>query len=215
VGEVRPNFNAWAKAPAYHSQWAAHAPKRVDHLTAYSPAFTKQPWREVTVKTTTRGKMKLQVKTAMVQLVAEPSNSRHHFSRPTDRRYRLIATRNAATGEKRYLVSNAPSNTPVKKLLEVAFARWHVEKWFERAKQEAGLGAFEVRTYTSLLRHWLICRIAMLFLARQTARLREKKSTHHLRASQSSRQRGGLESLATLPARAAGTDWPLFVSSAA
>jgi hypothetical protein len=44
-----------------------------------------------------------------------------------------------------------------------------VEKWFERAKQEAGLGAFEVRTYTSLPRHWLCVRVVMAFLAEQTA----------------------------------------------
>jgi len=47
----------------------------------------------------------------------------------------------------------------------VAFSRWHVEKWFERAKQECSLGAFEVRTYTSLIRHWLASRLAMFFLA--------------------------------------------------
>jgi hypothetical protein len=54
-----------------------------------------------------------------------------------------------------------------------------VEKWFERARQEAGLGAFEVRTYKSLIRHWLCVRIAMIFLAEQTTRLREKKSTNY------------------------------------
>jgi hypothetical protein len=32
-------------------------------------------------------------------------------------------------------------------------ADWHVEKWFERAKQETGFGDFEVRTYRSLIRH--------------------------------------------------------------
>jgi SRSO17 transposase len=215
VGEVRSNFNAWATEPAYNSQWAAHAPKRVDNLTAHSPVFTRQEWKEVSVKSTTRGIMKLHVKAALVQLVAEPSESRHHCSRPTDRRYWLIVTHNRATDEKRYLVSNAPANTPVEKLLEVAFARWHVEKWFERAKQEAGLGAFEVRTYTSLIRHWLICRIAMLFLARQTARLREKKSTHHLRAGRAGSQRRGVESLAAFSTRAAGTRPPVLVSSAA
>ena len=32
-------------------------------------------------------------------------------------------------------------------------------------KQECGLGAFEVRTYRSLMRHWLLVRLAMVFLA--------------------------------------------------
>ena len=61
-------------------------------------------------------------------------------------------------------------------MLQVAFARWHVEKWFERAKQEAGFGAFEVRTYVSLIRHWLSSRVAMYFLAAETQRFRGEKS---------------------------------------
>ncbi len=51
------------------------------------------------------------------------------------------------------------------------------------------MGAFEVRTYCSLIRHWLCSRIAMLFLAEQTQRLQGKKSTHHAGASGDRRQR--------------------------
>ncbi len=51
-----------------------------------------------------------------------------------------------------------------------------------RAKQEAGFGAFEVRTYTSLIRHWLSSRMAMYFLAAETQRLRGGKSADHARA---------------------------------
>jgi hypothetical protein len=53
-----------------------------------------------------------------------------------------------------------------------AFGRWPVEKWFERSKQETGFGSFEVRTYRSLMRRWLACRIAMYFLVTETRRLR-------------------------------------------
>jgi SRSO17 transposase len=199
VGEVRPNFNAWATEPACNSQWAAHASKRVDNLACHSPVFTVQSWRQVKVKTTTRGDMILDVKTALVQLVQEPGRSRHHASRPTDRRYWLMVTENKSTGETRYLVSNAPANTSIEKLLQVAFSRWHIEKWFERAKQEVGMGAFEVRTYTSLIRHWLICRMVMLFLARQTRRLRGEKPAGHSRASEPGRQRRRMESLEPYP----------------
>ena len=64
--------------------------------------------------------------------------------------------------------------------MEIAFCRWHVEKWFERAKQECGFGAFEVRTYTSLIRHWLASRLAMYFLADQTTQLRGEKSADNI-----------------------------------
>jgi SRSO17 transposase len=91
----------------------------------------------------------------------------------------LILARNPATGETKYFVSNAAANTPLTEMLQVAFARWHVEMWFRRAKQETGFGAFEVRTYTSLIRHWLSSRMAMYFLAAETQRLRGGKSADH------------------------------------
>jgi len=39
--------------------------------------------------------------------------------------------------------------TDVEEMIRVLLSRWHVEKWFERAKQEAGLGAFGVAPTTS------------------------------------------------------------------
>jgi hypothetical protein len=85
-------------------------------------------------------------------------------------------------------------------MMTVAFARWHVEKWFERAKQEAGFGAFEVRTYRSLIRHWLCSRMVMYFLAAQTQRLRGEKSADHAGAGGGSRQYLGVEDLEPLAA---------------
>lgn len=187
IGEVRCDFHAWATLPAWRSGRAEHASHHVKDLAQHSPVFTEQAWQEIEVKTTTRGKVVWQVKAALVHLVAIHKD--HGPSVPTDRRYWLIVARNDKTGETKYFVSNAPATASLRKLLEVAFARWHVEKWFERAKQEAGLGAFEVRTYQSLIRHWLICRMVMLFLAEQTQRLRGEKSADHVRAGGRRRQR--------------------------
>ena len=84
--------------------------------------------------------------------------------------------------------------------MTVAFGRWHVEKWFERAKQEGGFGAFEVRTYTSLIRHWLCSRMVMYFLAAQTQRLRGEKSEDHLGTGSRGGQHVGVENLEPLVA---------------
>ncbi len=58
----------WTTPPKYTSLQAGHAPKRVDSLVKHSPAFKQQPWRTVTVKTTTRGPAVWRIKHAMVQL---------------------------------------------------------------------------------------------------------------------------------------------------
>ena len=173
IGETRANFRCWPKRPPCCSGQAAHASKRVDNIARHSPVFTRKKWRRVKVRDATRGPVIWEVKAARVHLV----DARQTPSRPTDRRYWLIVARRP--GETKYFISNAAASVTLKELLRVAFARWRVEKWFQEAKQEAGFGAFEVRTYCSLMRHWLCARLAMYFLAAQTKRLRGEKSAHH------------------------------------
>ena len=178
VGEVPANFRCWPTEPKYDSVQGPFASKKVQNVVSHSPAFYKQDWRKIKVKDTTRGKQIWFAKAARVQLV-DKTNGR---VRPTDRRYWLIVARNAKTDEIKYLVSNAPANTSIETMLRAAFARWHVEKWFERGKQLAGFGDFEVRKHLGLTRHWLCSRIAMYFLAVQTTRLRGEKYSDHIRA---------------------------------
>lgn len=191
IGEVPTNFHCWATWPAYRSLQAAHASKRADNVCRYSPVFREQEWQRVHIKDTTRGAMVWEIKAARVHLVDTSTDP----SRPTDRRYWLIVARNPSTTEYKYLVSNAPQKTSLDEMLRAGFARWHVEMWFERAKQETGLGSFEVRTYQSLIRHWLCSRMAMYFLADQTERLRGEKSADHAGAGGRGGQRTGVEDL--------------------
>ena len=191
IGEVPVNFYCWPTWPQYRSLQAAHASKRVDKVCRFSPVFRDQEWKRVHIKDTTRGAMVWEIKAARVHLVDSSTKP----SRPTDRRYWLMVARNPSTQEYKYFVSNAPKKAKLDEMLRAAFARWHVEMWFERAKQETGLGAFEVRTYQSLIRHWLCSRMAMYFLADQTERLRGEKSADHLGAGGRGGQWPGVEDL--------------------
>jgi SRSO17 transposase len=194
IGEVRSNFLCWPIRPHYCSQQQAHAPKRVDNVCTWSPVFRNQTWYRMTVKETTRGPAVWELKAGRVHLVDASGD----VSRPTDREYWLLVLRNPQSGEHKYFISNATGGANWKQMMTPAFARWHVEKWFERAKQETGFGAFEVRTYTGLMRHWLCSRIAMYFLAAQTRRLRGEKSEDHAGAGRRSDQRAGEQDLEPL-----------------
>jgi len=114
---------------------------------------------------------------------------------PADRQYRLLVARNPATAKYKYFVSHAAAGVSVIAMLRAAFARRHVEKWFERAKQETGFGAFEVRTYKSLIRHWLCSRMVMYFLATKTQRLPGEESSNHAGAGSRRGERVGLEDM--------------------
>jgi SRSO17 transposase len=190
IGEVPKNFHVFARRPACRSLQRAHGSKRVDNLCRFSPLFREQKWRRVTVKDRTRGPAAWEVKAARIHLTDGSTPSR-----PTDRQYWLIIARNPETGEIKYFISNASASVSLEDMLTAAFARWHIEMWFERAKQEAGLGAFEVRTYRSLLRHWLCSRLAMYFLAAQTQRLRGEKSGDHAGAGGGSDQHSGIQDM--------------------
>jgi SRSO17 transposase len=196
IGEVRKSFLCWPTLPHYHSLQKAHAAKRADNVGRHSPLFTDQTWRRMTIKDATRGPVVWEVKAARVHLM----DTSRGVPQPTDREYWLIVARNPTTEEIKYFVSNAAASATLKEMMTVAFARWHVEKWFERAKQEAGFGAFEVRTYRSLIRHWLCSRMVMYFLAAQTQRLRGEKSADHAGAGGGGGQYTGVEDLEPLAA---------------
>ena len=194
IGEVRPNFRCWPTLPKYGSLRGAFAAKRVDNVCRFSPIFRNKNWHRLTVKETTRGPAVWEIKAARVHLV-QKENSK---SKPTDRLYWLIIARNPKSSEIKYFVSNASGSVTLQKMMTVAFARWHVEKWFERAKQEAGFGAFEVRKYQSLIRHWFCSRMVMYFLADNTKRLRGEKSTDHIGAGSSGDEQSGQQNLEPL-----------------
>jgi SRSO17 transposase len=191
IGEVRRNFRCWPIRPNCCSTQAAHAPKRVDNACRWSRVFRDQGWYQITIKETTRGPQVWELKAGRVHLVDTSGDVSH----PTDRQYWLVMLHNPATDEYKYFVSNASGGANWKQMMTAAFARWHVEKWLERAKQETGFGAFEVRRYVGLMRHWLCSRLAMYFLAEQTQRLRGEKPADHSGAGGRGEQRPGDEDL--------------------
>ncbi len=199
IGEVPCNFRVWAKKPACKSHKAEHSSHRADKIVSHSPAFYGQSWKQMIIKDTTRGQCVWHVKSAQVYLVKH-QDGKAYCPVPTDRSYWLIVAHNRQTDEMKFFVSNAPAREKLETLLEIAFCRWHVEKWFERAKQECGLGAFEVRTYTSLIRHWLASRLAMYFLSDQTTRLRGEKSADNAGTGCRCCEYAGMEDMAEVSA---------------
>jgi SRSO17 transposase len=90
---------------------------------------------------------------------------------------RLVVARNAMhDGEEKikYFVSNASAEEPLDNLLLAGFSRWRVERSFQDTKQKLGLGDYEGRCYTGLLRHLLLCSLAYYFLQCQWLTLSKK-----------------------------------------
>jgi SRSO17 transposase len=156
VAEVPRSFRCRARPRAKAS--------RADDLMAHSPAARRQPWRSFRLTRQTTAAPVWRAKVLPVHLGA---------GRPAE--HRLIVAENLATGEVKYFVTNAAAGVGLRVLLRVAFTRWHVEHVLRVAKSEVGLTHYEGRNYVGLVRHLVLCAVALGFVALHTERLRGGK----------------------------------------
>jgi len=169
-----------------------HKAKSVESLTRRSPAFRSQGWTPFHVKDDSCGPVVWKAKEASFHLrtggrdVGTPTRAHRLIIAQSVLETRVVKDRthkpNAKNKKQRrqravkrelvtkYFVSNAPMSVPLARLLKVAFTRWVVERSFQDAKGELGLSHFEVRTYTSLIRHLILTAVSFLFLSRALRR---------------------------------------------
>jgi SRSO17 transposase len=171
VGEIPRNFRCLATRPRGKKPKKGWKGKRVDNLARYSSAWYRREWHGVPLARLTLDHQEWEVRAGQVYLVRRGALS--------SRTYWLLVARNPATAEVKYFISNAPADTPVDKLLRVAFTRWNVEHTFRVAKSEIGFGHFEGRSYVALMRHMILCLLVMGFVAEHTDRLRGEKPGDH------------------------------------
>lgn len=66
--------------------------------------------------------------------------------------------------QRKYFVSNAPADTPLSLLVQVAAARHHIEELLEEARSQVGLAEYEVRHWPSWYRHITLVMMAHTWL---------------------------------------------------
>jgi SRSO17 transposase len=155
-----------------------HLPDRV--AVSAERMLEAEKWRKVSWRRGTKGKLACQFAATRVRIA---DGHRHRMAdgrvqaMPGDEEVWLIGERRA-TGERKYYVSNLPTDTPLKALAAAIKARWICEQAHQQLKEELGLDHFEGRSWTGLHRHALMTMIAYAFL--QSRRLkaagRKKKS---------------------------------------
>jgi SRSO17 transposase len=196
VLEIPTSLCVWLQDPASGPPTAALP---VQHVCRFSEVFLEQPWEPYYLKDTDKGPVVWEVKSAACWLPRGPEVVGPYW---------LVMARNVLDpSETKYFVSNAAPGVPLPVILHVGFSRWSVERCLEDEKSELGLSHFEVRCYPALLRHLLITQVSHLFLVRQTARLREKKSGGHASPGAHGHQRLDRRA-APAPASAASTTGP-------
>lgn len=176
---VSANTHAWTTRPAVvpphtvtggrprqHARLAPGAPasQEVAQLVAAWPAAC---WQRLSVGAGEKGPRQYDWAAARVVLRAGKLPGEEVW---------LLARRSCADPtQMAYYLSNAPAETPLVPLVQVAGARWSVEGGFEEAKGETGLDEYEVRYWHSWHRHITLSLLAHTFLVclRRQARKRE------------------------------------------
>lgn len=190
VAEIPKGFVAWIKPPRVtmrprHAKQrgpkqkfprlvaGAAKPETVERLAKAHRALAAQPWRAWRIKDTEKGPLVWRVKHVLVYIKDERGLP--------EGPYHLLVCYHPFTGEIKYFLSNAPAETPVGKLLRVAFGRWPIERCFEDGKGEVGLDHWEGRRWIGLKRHLILTSVSYLFLAKTCQALRgEKPRVDHL-----------------------------------
>jgi SRSO17 transposase len=117
-------------------------------------------WAKIDVRDGEKGPLIIKIVTCRV--VARTERSCHE---PVEEL--LVVTRSADDKGKvkyDYYLSNAPADTPVEELARVVKAEHRIEDCLKRAKSEAGLSDYEVRTWAGWHHHQILSLIALWFL---------------------------------------------------
>jgi SRSO17 transposase len=175
VLETKSNLVGWLHPPAKgsngrfprrHQPPAEGGGSTIENLAFHSKVFTAQRWKRFHIKDTGKGPLVWEAKAA--QWWTERDGE---LVGP----YRLVVARNVLDHQQvKYFLSDR-TDVKLRVTLHVGFSRWPVERCLEDSKTELGMGHFECRKYTAILRHLLVTQVSLLFLARQCLRLRGEK----------------------------------------
>jgi SRSO17 transposase len=128
-------------------------------------ALPESAWETVEVRDGEKGPVVVQVAWTLVQARIE--------GRGSDVAELLVVFREQqgdGSSKHDYLLSNAPLDTPVAEFARVFKAQHRIEECLKRAKREAGLADYQVRTWEGWHHHQTLSLLATWFLTQETRR---------------------------------------------
>lgn len=144
---------------------------RVDGLSA---ALAEDAWETIDVRDGEKGPLVVEGAKARVEAKAEKG---HVGPQET---FVVLRSRDEEGQTKiDYYLSNAPFDTPLSEFARVAKAEHRIEDSLQRAKGEAGLADYEVRTWKGWHHHQTLSLLATWFLVQETRREKNPDSRNH------------------------------------
>jgi SRSO17 transposase len=153
-----------APPPPYRGR-GRHPKAPFGQVGRWAAALPEAAWQTVEVRDGEKGPLVVQVAWGLVQARTE--------GKVADVAEILVAFRERQADGKwkhDYLLSNAPLTTPVAEYARVFKAEHRIEDTLRRAKSEAGLGHYQVRTWAGWHHHQALALVAAWFLTQETRR---------------------------------------------
>jgi SRSO17 transposase len=160
-------------APPYsgHGQPPKVPFTRVDRWTAALPAST---WQTIEVRPGDKGPL-------VVQMVKRRVLAKTERRRVGPEEILVVTREQQADGTFKhdYYLSNAAAETPLLEFGRVAKAEHRIEDCLERAKSQAGLAEYQVRTWEGWHHHQTLSLLATWFLTQETRRGKKLDARDH------------------------------------
>lgn len=145
--------------------------QRVERWCAALPA---EAWETVEVRPGDKGPL-------LVQIVKRRVLAKTEGRRVGPEEMLVVIREQQADGSVKhdYYLSDAPSETPVVEFARVAKAEHRIEDCLQRAKGEAGLAQYQVRTWEGWHHHQTLSLLATWFLTQETRRGKKMDTSNH------------------------------------
>jgi SRSO17 transposase len=172
VADVHRTQRIWTEPPSLHIPPPKPGRGRTTtKLQASAPSTTVEDllktlrphdWTRLTLRDSTRGQLRVDIAHRRVWVWdGEEAEARC---------WHLIVRREVGSPKTiKYSLSNAPADTPLLQLAQMQGQRYWVERVFEDAKGECGLGDYQALGWTAWHHHVTMVMLAMLFIAEQRA----------------------------------------------
>ena len=151
-------------SPEYQGRGAK--PKRsFEQVRHWAASLPESMWTNVEVRDGEKGPLAMQMVKRRVEARTE--------KRRVGPEETLVVTRTLdekADAKYDYYLSNAPIQTPLQEFARVIHAEHRIEECIKRAKSQAGLADYEVRTWRGWHHHQVLSMIATWFLVQETRR---------------------------------------------
>jgi len=123
-------------------------------------------WQRTYVRDTTKGKLLVDILHKRVWL--------WDGDEPRANCWHLIVRREIGANKIKYSLSNAPASTPIKRLAFMQTQRYWIERTFQDAKNQCGMGEYQARKWRSWHHHMAMVMMVMLFMVEQRLLYKEQ-----------------------------------------